>query len=157
AEPVSFRRDVMAVLSRAGCNQGVCHGNLNGKGGFKLSLRGEDPDFDFAALTRDVLGRRTNPLRPADSLVLRKATAAVAHEGARRSGPDSPEYRPLARWIAAGLPAAPPDLPTLTRLDASPVEQVLVEPADHVQLRVTATFADGGTRDVTETACYEPS
>ena len=33
-EPVSFRNEVMAVLSRAGCNQGVCHGNLNGKGGF---------------------------------------------------------------------------------------------------------------------------
>src|SRR4051794_18835962 len=58
AEPVSFRNDVMAVLSKAGCNQGVCHGNLNGKNGFKLSLRGEDPAFDWAALTRDTLGRR---------------------------------------------------------------------------------------------------
>ena len=42
-DDVSFRHDVMPVLSRAGCNQGACHGNLNGKGGFKLSLRGEDP------------------------------------------------------------------------------------------------------------------
>ena len=33
AEPVSFCNDVMAVLSRAGCNAGACHGNLNGKGG----------------------------------------------------------------------------------------------------------------------------
>ena len=38
--PVSYRNEVMAVLSRAGCNQGICHGNLNGRGGFKLSLRG---------------------------------------------------------------------------------------------------------------------
>src|SRR5688572_28125414 len=36
--PVSFRNDVMAVLSKAGCNLGTCHGNANGKGGFKLSL-----------------------------------------------------------------------------------------------------------------------
>ena len=57
-EPVSFRNDVMAVLSRAGCNQGTCHGNLNGKAGFKLSLRGQDADFDFEVLTRGMLGRR---------------------------------------------------------------------------------------------------
>ena len=71
-EPVSFRNEVMAVLSRAGCNQGVCHGNLNGKGGFKLSLRGFDPDFDFASITRDALGRRANRQRPEDSLILQK-------------------------------------------------------------------------------------
>ena len=43
AEPaaISFRNDVMAVLSKAGCNLGACHGNFNGKGGFRLSLRGE--------------------------------------------------------------------------------------------------------------------
>ena len=63
AEPVSFRNDVMAVLSHGGCNAGPCHGNQNGKNGFKLSLRGEDPAFDLLALTRDTHGRRLNPLR----------------------------------------------------------------------------------------------
>src|SRR6267378_3583785 len=92
ANPVSFRNDVMAVLSKAGCNQGACHGNQNGKNGFKLSLRGEDPAFDFAALTRDTLGRRTDALRPTDSLVLLKATATIPHEGGRRFAVDSPEY-----------------------------------------------------------------
>src|SRR3974377_2488085 len=72
AGPVSFRNDVMAILSRGGCNQGACHGNQNGKNGFKLSLRGQDPDFDFNSLTRDMLGRRTNPLNPLDSLLLTK-------------------------------------------------------------------------------------
>src|SRR5688572_7446800 len=38
---ISFRNDVMAVISKAGCNLGTCHGNANGKAGFKLSLRGE--------------------------------------------------------------------------------------------------------------------
>src|SRR5262245_43601704 len=74
-EPVSFRTEVMAVLSRGGCNAGTCHGNLNGKGGFKLSLRGENPEADLAALTRDALGRRTDPHRPEASLILQKATA----------------------------------------------------------------------------------
>ena len=31
------------LLAKAGCNMGACHGNLNGKGGFRLSLRGDDP------------------------------------------------------------------------------------------------------------------
>jgi len=83
AESVSFQNEVMAVLSRAGCNQGACHGNQNGKNGFKLSLRGQDPEFDYLALTRDMLGRRTDAARPADSLILRKATATV---GCRHSG-----------------------------------------------------------------------
>ena len=30
AETPSFRNDVMAVLSKAGCNAGACHGNKNG-------------------------------------------------------------------------------------------------------------------------------
>src|SRR5438105_6139545 len=107
AQGVSFRNDVMAVLSRGGCNAGACHGNQNGKGGFKLSLRGEDPTWDYAALTRDGLGRRTDLLRPAESLILRKATATIPHEGGRRFGVGSPEYAALAGWVRAGTPADP--------------------------------------------------
>ncbi|MBN9523892.1 hypothetical protein J0H58_36180, partial [bacterium] len=66
AQPVSYERDVVAVMARAGCNSGACHGNLNGKGGLKLSLRGEDPAGDRAVLTRDMLARRTDPHRPDD-------------------------------------------------------------------------------------------
>src|SRR4026207_2366486 len=75
AESGSFRNDVMAVLSKAGCNMGACHGNQNGKAGFKLSLRGEDPEGDYRVLTRDTFARRTNPNEPDQSLLLLKATA----------------------------------------------------------------------------------
>src|SRR5437667_798321 len=92
-DSVSFRNDVMAVLSRGGCNQGTCHGNLNGKAGFKLSLRGQDADFDFAVLTRDMLARRVNPLEPEASLVLLKATASIPHEGGQRFPVNSTEYK----------------------------------------------------------------
>ena len=154
-EDVSFRHDVMAVLSRSGCNQGACHGNLNGKGGFKLSLRGEDPAFDYAALTRDMLARRTSPQRPADSLLLQKATGRVPHEGGIRFGSDSLEYRLLLRWIAAGCPDDRPGLPALTKLEVEPAEQIRIDPADRVQLRVTGHFADGSRRDLTRLAVYE--
>src|SRR5437899_12214559 len=100
AESISFRSDVMAVLSRGGCNQGTCHGNQNGKNGFKLSLRGQDPAFDLASLTRDMQGRRINPHRPAESLLLLKAVAAVPHEGGKRFHADSLEYDLLIRWVA---------------------------------------------------------
>src|SRR5205823_15052424 len=97
---VSFRNDVMAALSKAGCNAGTCHGNKNGKGGFKLSLRGQDPDLDYLTLTRDLLARRANPLAAEQRLVLLKLTTQVAHEGGLRFKKDSPEYEILRRWIA---------------------------------------------------------
>src|ERR671917_569443 len=65
----SFRNDVTAVLSKAGCNAGACHGNKSGKGGFKLSLRGQDPDADFQALTRELFGRRVDTFAPDQSLI----------------------------------------------------------------------------------------
>src|SRR5579871_5147508 len=111
ANPVSFRNDVMAVLSKSGCNQGACHGNQNGKNGFKLSLRGQDPEFDFGVLTRGTLGRRANLLSPRDSLLLLKPTAAVPHEGGKRFAAGSPEYRLVAGWIAQGMRDDPPATP----------------------------------------------
>jgi hypothetical protein len=157
AQTVSFRNDVMALLSKAGCNAGACHGNQNGKGGFKLSLRGEDPAWDYAALTHDALGRRTDRLRPAESLVLRKATATLPHEGGRRFAVGSREYDLLARWIRQGTPADPPGTPELARLDVTPTDQVLLEPADGVRVQVRATFSDGTVRDVSRLAVYETS
>ena len=102
AAPVSFRTDVVPLLSKAGCNAGTCHGNANGKGGFKLSLRGEDPAADHLALTRDMWGRRISVLDPDQSLILLKATTQIAHEGGRRFSRGEPAYAMLRQWIAAG-------------------------------------------------------
>ena len=74
AEPVEFRRDVIAALSRAGCNSGACHGSPQGKNGFRLSLRGGDPDLDFTTIAKEQGGRRVNRLAPDDSLLLLKAS-----------------------------------------------------------------------------------
>jgi hypothetical protein len=157
AEAPSFRNEVMAVLSRAGCNQGACHGNQHGKGGFKLSLRGQDPDADFRTLTRGMLARRTDPLHPAESLLLQKPTGRVPHGGSKRFPDSSREYALLRAWIAAGCPPDRPDTPTLRALEVSPQEKVLIAPADRVPFRVRATFSDGSTRDVTDLAVFEPS
>ena len=88
-----FNIDVMSVLSKAGCNAGTCHGNLNGKGGFKLSLRGQDSQFDFNSLVLASRGRRINTTAPRRSLFLQKASGDVAHRGGIRFDIDSREYR----------------------------------------------------------------
>ena len=48
--PIRFAHEVLPALTRAGCNQGACHGTPAGKNGFRLSLRGYDPALDFATL-----------------------------------------------------------------------------------------------------------
>lgn len=154
---ISFSRDVMAVLSKAGCNQGTCHGNQNGKGGFKLSLRGENPDADFVTLTHEQVGRRVNTVQAESSLLLLKPTMSVPHEGGKRFDEDSPEYALLRRWIAAGMPATSRDEPALQSLDVTPLEQFVVEPADSVRLKAIAKFADRTTRDVTRLTVFESS
>src|SRR6266498_4215505 len=139
---VSFRNDVMAVLSKAGCNSGPCHGNQNGKAGFKLSLRGEDPELDLRALTRDMFARRTDPNDPDQSLILLKATTQLAHEGGLRFRKDSDEYTILRDWICAGLAGDNTTAPKLERIEVTPTEKILAEPASQLQLQARAFFSD---------------
>ena len=155
AEQPSFDVDVMAVLSKAGCNLGACHGNLNGKGGFKLSLRGEDPAADYAALLRQADQRRVNLLDSDASLILQKPTMQVAHQGGLRFRKGSQEYAILRDWIAAGAPGPGGQGSQLARLVVAPAKAIVMAPAESVQLQVTAIFASGQSRDVTTLACYE--
>ena len=59
-KPVSFVNDVIPALTRTGCNMGTCHGAAAGKNGFKLSLRGYAPEWDYLAISRQSRGRRIN-------------------------------------------------------------------------------------------------
>lgn len=152
-----FDTEVMAVLSKSGCNMGACHGNQNGKGGFKLSLRGQDPTADYHALTRDIAGRRSNAVEPETSLVLMKATMQVAHEGGLRFLRDSIEYRVLHDWIAAGAKRQNAREKRLHHIDVDPKEGWLVEPKREVTLRVTAHFTNGTSQDVTPLTVFESS
>src|SRR5262245_35374579 len=123
-EVPTFERDVMAVLSKAGCNLGACHGNQTGNGGFKLSLSGQDPVADYEELLRGADQRRVNLLEPEASLILQKPTAQVVHQGGLRFKQDSLEHRLLRDWIACGAPGPTADGPRLARLELSPAEAV---------------------------------
>ncbi len=157
ADTPSFRTEVMPVLTRAGCNQGACHGNLNGKGGLKLSLRGEDPLLDRGVLLRDGLGRRVSVSNPEESLLLKKAAGTVSHEGGPRFSTDSLDYKILKNWISSGCPDDGESSPTLKNLEITPREHISFSKESKFALKVVAHFSDGKSRDVRELAVYDPT
>src|SRR5579872_593061 len=144
----SFRNDVIPVMTKVGCNQGACHGALAGKSGFKLTLRGYDPDVDYDTLTRQSTGRRIDPEEPGRSLMLLKPTMAVAHGGGKRFDTNSLEYQILSGWIAQGMPRPHDDDPQVTGLEVLPPTARLA-PGAGQQLVVRAKFSHGLARDVT--------
>ena len=152
-EEPSFERDVIPILSKAGCNGGGCHGALAGKAGFRLSLFGYDPESDYLALTRDARGRRVDPADPGASLLLTKPTMAIAHKGGKRLDVGDDDYRLLAAWIEAGCPGPQAGEPQLDAIELGPVESVAA-PGDSVAVRVTAKYDDGTSRDVTRWARF---
>lgn len=155
ARPVSFTNEVMAVLSKSGCNAGGCHGNQDGKGSFKLSLWGDDPAADYQALLDS--GKRVNRGDPLASRILRKPTLQVEHEGNKRFEVDSMEYRILQDWIEGGAVNDRDDAPSLRSISVSPSYTILTTPRDSVPLSVEAVFSDGMKRDVTRWALFESS
>ncbi|HTS62678.1 MAG TPA: DUF1553 domain-containing protein [Candidatus Acidoferrales bacterium] len=149
----SFRNDVIPVLTKMGCNSGACHGALAGKNGFKLTLRGYDPETDYDTLTRQSLGRRVSLEEPAASLILLKPTFAIPHGGGQRFAKDSVEYRILYDWIAAGAPRPADSDPQIRSLEVSPAAATLAAGAQQ-QLWVRAAYSDGSTKDVTRWVKY---
>ncbi len=156
-EAPTFGRFVMPVLTKVGCNSGACHGYRSGRGGLKLSLRGENANQDFDTLVRQFAGRRVDRVQPDNSLMLLKPTAQVPHEGGRRFAVDALEYQLLRRWIEAGTPEPNENAPRLVKLEVAPPARVVFEPDIDVQLAVTASFDDGKQFDVTDLAVYETS
>ena len=156
-QPVSFVRDVMPILSHAGCNNGTCHGAAKGKNGFRLSLRGYDPDFDYELLIEDISGRRFNRAFPEQSLMLLKPTSEVPHKGGQVIVPGNRDYRVIHQWIAEG---AIPDVETtqrVERLEVVPDSAELTMPGMKQQLIVIAHYPDGTKRDVTREAKFTSS
>jgi len=149
----NFHNHVIAVFSKSGCNMGACHGAAAGKNGFRLTLRGYDPEVDYERLLHESGGRRIQRFNPGDSLLLKKAALAVPHAGGMRFKEGSREYSVIADWIAAGMPGPSDKDPVLTKVEVFPAERVLTQDARQ-QLIVKATYNDGHTEDVTNWARY---
>jgi hypothetical protein len=152
----SFRNHVLPMLTKVGCNSGACHGALAGKGGFKLSLRGYDPATDHFVMTRQALGRRIDPVEPAQSLVLLKPTRAIPHGGGKKLTVGSPDYQLFAGWIAAGSPGPSKEDIRIQRLEVFPAAATL-KPGDTLQVVVRAWYSDGHAEDVTRWTKFNSS
>lgn len=144
----SFRNDVLPIFAKRDCNSGGCHGALAGKGGFRLSLRGYDPESDFFNIVKQDQGRRIELAAPERSLLLTKPSTAIPHKGGLKLPSDSNDFQIVADWIARG--AAPPE-PS----DAV-VDHIEVYPSASLQsvgskqdFVVRAFYSDGSERDVT--------
>lgn len=150
---VDFRTDAIAALSRAGCSQGACHGSPQGKNGFRLSLRGYDPDVDLQFLTRESPGRRTNPQEPDFSLILLKGSGRVPHQGGVRFRPTDVAYQTLRAWIADGCKDEKPGR-KLVSLETIPAQRLLHATSPQQQVIALAHFADGTVEDVSSLAVF---
>ncbi len=154
--PPSFAIDVMPVLTKNGCNSGACHGAGAGKGGFKLSLLGYDPNADYAVITRGSGARRVAPAQPEASLLLRKPTFAVSHKGGQRFRVGSSEYRLLRDWIASGMPGPSAKDPHVIGLEPVPAVRTL-EVGSTQRITIWARYSDGKRRDATGQTVFTAS
>lgn len=153
--PVSFANDVIPVLTKSGCNIGVCHAKAGGgQNGFQLSLLGFEPGEDYEHLVKEGRGRRLFAGVPEQSLLLLKGTGQVPHGGGVRLDAASDGYSLLLEWIRQGAPFDKVGDRQFVSFKVQP-ERSTVPPHGEQQLAVVAEYSDGSTRDVTGLALYE--
>ncbi|MDP6445101.1 MAG: DUF1549 domain-containing protein [Pirellulaceae bacterium] len=151
--PLRFVTDIVPVLTKRGCNSGSCHGKATGQNGFRLSLLGFEPAFDYRALVLEARGRRLFPADPDRSLVLQKAIGDVPHGGGARLRVEDDDYQALRDWIVRGTVGPSDSDPQLVRLELQPSSRVLARESRQ-QVVVTAFYSDATSRDVTRQAVY---
>jgi len=147
-EAPAFRRHVVPLFGKLGCNGRACHGSFQGQAGFRLSLFGYDFAMDHESLTSGE-DPRADIEFPEDSLMLMKPTLAIPHEGGRRMEADSWEYRVLLSWIQDGAKGVNKGHPDLVRLEVTPDELVFGQLGETAQLQTVAHWSDGSREDVT--------
>jgi hypothetical protein len=152
--PVDFAREIVPILTRAGCNQGACHGAQHGRGGFKLSLLGFDPPFDHAQIVQSAEGRRIVLSDPERSILLQKPALLMEHGGGERIKPGTRAYSYLKLWLEDGAPEPSPKAVEAASLEIWPKQRLMV-PGEEQQILVRATWKDGRVEDVTATAQFD--
>ena len=150
---MSFRHEVMPVMTRAGCNAGACHGYSLGKNGFRLSLRGQDPNADYPSIVREFAGRRLSFQTPIASLIIAKARGEAPHEGGMRFARGSLSDDILVKWVSQGAPDDRKDPAEVIGVRIVP-EKLVLKPGQKHRLQLIADYSDGTRRDVTRLAIF---
>jgi hypothetical protein len=152
--PLNFANHVVPIFTKLGCSSGGCHGKIAGQNGFRLSLLGFDPLFDYENLLKEGRGRRVFPAAPEASLLLTKMSGTAAHGGGKRTEVGSEEYKIVRRWIASGLSYGNPGDPNVVKITAYPDSRV-IDRKSRQQVVIHAHYSDGTIEDVTRRAQYE--
>lgn len=153
--PVSFVNDVVPVLTKTGCNAGVCHAKAGGgQNGFQLSLLGFEPAEDFEHIVLEGRGRRLSFGNPDQSLLLLKASGQLSHGGGLRLPKSSPGYAMIRDWIRQGAPKDNAVSPKLVAMEIEPKKGSLQRQSTQ-QLKALARYSDGSVRDVTRMSLFE--
>jgi hypothetical protein len=148
APAVSFVNDILPRLVKAGCAGGNCHAKPEGQNNFKLSVFGYDPEHDYKEIVMDGRGRRIFPASPEHSLLLRKATGEIPHEGGALLRPGDGTYELLLDWLRQGAPFRQEGEPNVTAVTLRDWDEVFAR-GETRQLQVMADYSDGSTKDVT--------
>ncbi|MFO0903582.1 MAG: DUF1553 domain-containing protein [Pirellulales bacterium] len=151
---IGFTEQVRPILNKSGCAMAACHAAQHGKGGFKLSVFGSEPDTDYRAIALDQIQRRVDVIRPENSLVLLKPTMQTPHGGGRPLDKNSVDYQIFLAWLRGGMPGPTKDDLEVVRLHVTPSRRVAAVDAVQ-QLRVEAEYANGTRRDVTASARFD--
>jgi len=151
--PVSFRNQVVPILTKNACNSGGCHGKQLGQNNFKLSLLGFDTDFDSTLLSRKLAADASCRRRRTIASCSSKPSARSPTAAAGAWSPIPHEYELLRRWILQAPQGSDQD-PRVTRIECLPKARVVGLNAKQ-QLLVTAFYTDGTSRDVTAEAQFK--
>jgi hypothetical protein len=143
-----FRRHVVPLMGRLGCNGRACHGSFQGQGGFRLSLFG----YDFKSDHENLVGGdapRINLGSPRESLALLKPLEEEPHEGGQRLEDDTWQLSVLQRWIEGGAAGVDETAAEFVRLEVEPRELIASEVGQQWHLQAVAVWSDGTREDVT--------
>lgn len=144
-EVPNFRRHMVPLLGKLGCNSRACHGSFQGQGGFRLSLFGYDFKMDHEGLAD-----RVDSEDPSGSYAIQKALLEEPHKGGKRFDKNSWEYNLFVRWIAGGAETIDVEkTPRFERLEITPKELRFKKDGEKLQLKVVAVWSDGSREDVT--------
>jgi hypothetical protein len=144
-EVPNFRRHMVPLLGKLGCNSRACHGSFQGQGGLRLSLFGYDFKMDHEGLSE-----RVDSEDPSGSYAIQKALLEEPHKGGKRFDKNSWEYNLFVKWIAGGAQSIDVEkTPRFDRLEVTPSELRFKADDEKLQLKVVAVWSDGSREDVT--------
>ncbi len=111
-------------------------------------MLGADAASDHAAIVHAFQGRRVNLAHAERSLLLRKSSEQLGHEGGLKLEEETVSYELVRQWIQQGGQRI--ERRRLTELAVKPNEVLLTKTSETINVIVTATFDDGETSDVTK-------